>query len=66
MIAIIINNKGIFKYNAIPAIAPPSSNEPVSPMNTCAGYILNNKNPIKAPTNTKQKYKNWKIIFLIC
>ena len=49
MIAIIINNKGIFKYNAIPAIAPPSSNEPVSPMNTCAGYILNNKNPKLVP-----------------
>ena len=47
--AIIINNNGIFKYKAIPAIAPPKSKDPVSPINTLAGWRLNIKNPKQAP-----------------
>ena len=49
MIAIISNINGIFKYNAIPDITPPKNNEPVSPINTLAGYILNIKNANTAP-----------------
>lgn len=47
--AIISNNNGIFKYNAIPATAPPNINEPVSPINIFAGFKLNNKNPKHVP-----------------
>ena len=47
--AIIINNNGIFTYKAILDITPPNSNEPVSPINTFAGYALNPKNPKQAP-----------------
>ena len=47
--AIIINNIGIFKYNAMADITPPSSKEPVSPINTLAGCKLNIKNPSTLP-----------------
>ena len=30
--------------------APPSASEPVSPMNTCAGFALNQRKPRQAPT----------------
>ena len=49
IIAITTKISGIFKYKAIPAIAQPKSNEPVSPINTFAGCKLNNKNPKHAP-----------------
>ena len=49
IIAIIINISGIFKYSAIAEITPPNSNEPVSPINTFAGCMLNNKNPKTTP-----------------
>jgi len=49
IIAIITNNKGIFKYKAIAATAPPSIKDPVSPIITFDGYKLNNKNPKHAP-----------------
>ena len=49
IIAIKINNNGIFKYNANPDITPPSINDPVSPINTFAGCKLNIKNPNVAP-----------------
>ena len=49
IIAIINNNRGIFKYNAIPDTTPPRNSEPVSPINAFAGYILNIKNPNVAP-----------------
>ena len=47
-----ITNKiiGIFKYSAIAAITPPSSKDPVSPINTFAVFKLNIKNPKHAPT----------------
>ena len=49
-IAAIINNmSGICKYNAIVAITPPNNSEPVSPINTCAVFKLNIKNPKHAP-----------------
>lgn len=47
--AIINNNSGIFRYNAMPATAPPSISEPVSPINIFAGFKLNNKNPKQVP-----------------
>ena len=40
---------GIFKYSAIPEITPPKNSEPVSPINTLAGYMLNIKNANTAP-----------------
>ena len=45
----IINN-GICNIYAVAATNPPNAKEPVSPINTLAGYTLNNKNPNKAPT----------------
>lgn len=47
--AIIIKINGIFKYNANATITPPSNSEPVSPINTFAGCMLNSKNPRHAP-----------------
>ncbi len=35
---------------ASPAIAPPSPSEPVSPMKIDAGKLLNQRNPMQAPT----------------
>ena len=49
MMAIINKSNGNFRYRAIPAIAPPKSRDPVSPINTCAGCKLNSKNPSAAP-----------------
>ena len=37
------------------AKAPPKASAPVSPINTLAGCVLNNKKPKIQPTNTKQK-----------
>ena len=34
---------------AMPAIAPPIASEPVSPMKTLAGKLLNQRKPIQAP-----------------
>ena len=36
------------------ATYPPSANEPVSPINTLAGYTLYKKNPINAPTKAAE------------
>ena len=47
--AITSNNNGISKYKANPDITPPSIREPVSPINTLAGWILNIRNPKTAP-----------------
>ena len=41
---------GIFIIIAIDAIAAPKANEPVSPINTFAGFTLNIKNPNVEPT----------------
>ena len=49
MNATITINIGIFNTNAMAATYPPSANEPVSPINTFAGYELNPKNPKQAP-----------------
>ena len=38
---------------AAPATNPPSARDPVSPMNTFAGYTLNSKNPISPPTTAQ-------------
>ena len=35
-------------------MAPPKANEPVSPINTFAGFALNTKNPSTAPTTAIQ------------
>mgnify|MGYP003296353067 CR=1 FL=1 len=48
--AIISKISGILKYSARPDITPPKKSEPVSPINTFAGYILNIKNASIAPT----------------
>ncbi len=50
------------------AIIPPSAKLPVSPINTCAGYALNQMKPIHAPINAAMfpfmsKHKNWKVFF---
>ena len=37
------------------AMAPPSANDPVSPMNTDAGYELNHRNPTHAPISVAAK-----------
>ncbi len=34
--------------------APPSANEPVSPMNTSAGWLLYQRNPSAAPNTAAQ------------
>ncbi len=39
-----------FSRIAIAAITPPSANDPVSPINTLAGWALNTRNPSNAPT----------------
>ena len=46
-------NNGICIIYAVPATKPPSAREPVSPINTLAGYTLNNKNPRSAPTTAQ-------------
>ena len=42
-------NNGIFSMYAIDATNPPSAREPVSPINTLAGYTLYTRNPNKLP-----------------
>ena len=37
------------------AITPPNAKDPVSPINTCAGYPLNHKNPRSAPIIEERK-----------
>ena len=44
-----MSNNGIFKYNAILAIAPPNRREPVSPIITFAGCKLKTKNAKQLP-----------------
>ena len=41
--------KGFFNIKRIVEIAPPNAIEPVSPINTLAGYLLYFKNPINPP-----------------
>ena len=50
MKATITINSGILSIYAVAATKPPSASEPVSPMNTLAGYTLNTRNPSSAPT----------------
>src|SRR4051812_19971141 len=45
-----ISRTSVFVITAIPAIAPPSPSEPVSPMKIDAGNELNQRNPTHAPT----------------
>ena len=52
---IIIRIISIFVKIAIAAIAPPNANEPVSPINTFAGWALKTKNPSTAPTTATEK-----------
>ena len=40
---------GILHISAYDATNPPSAKDPVSPINTLAGYALNIKNPIRLP-----------------
>src|SRR5699024_7061703 len=47
---IITSSISIFVIIAIPAIAAPSDKEPVSPINSLAGWVLKTKNPSSAPT----------------
>ena len=48
-----ITNSGICIIYAVPMTKPPSAREPVSPMNTLAGYTLNRRNPSSAPTTAQ-------------
>ena len=43
-------NNSFLKIIAKTAITPPNIKLPVSPIKTCAGYVLYQKNPITAPT----------------
>ena len=45
---------GILSIIATLQNAPPSASEPVSPINTFAGYPLNNKNPRVEPVTTAE------------
>ena len=42
-------NNGIRSISAVDATNPPSASDPVSPINTLAGYVLNIKKPNRAP-----------------
>ena len=42
-------NKGTFSINASAATKPPRAKEPVSPINTLAGYVLKIKKPSRVP-----------------
>ena len=44
---------GIWSMYAADATNPPSAREPVSPINTLAGYTLNSRNPRSAPTTAQ-------------
>ena len=48
------SNSNLVK-SAIEAIAPPSASEPVSPMNTLAGWALKTRKPSTAPTTATEK-----------
>ena len=50
MKAIITMNIGILSIYAVDATNPPSAREPVSPMNTFAGYTLYTRKPRRHPT----------------
>ena len=43
-------NMGICSIYAVEATNPPNARDPVSPMNTLAGYTLNSRKPRSAPT----------------
>ena len=43
-------NRGICIINALDATNPPRAREPVSPINTFAGYTLNSRKPSRLPT----------------
>lgn len=45
---------GILSINAIDETKPPKASEPVSPINTLAGYTLYKKNPSNAPTKAAE------------
>lgn len=52
-----INKISVFVIKANPANSPPNEWEPVSPIKTCAGLILNNKNPRMASMQIKMNKK---------
>src|SRR3954449_10557395 len=43
------SDSSVLVASATKPIAPPSASAPTSPMNTCAGCVLNHKNPMPAP-----------------
>ena len=45
---------GSLMINAAPVTAPPRKSEPVSPINTFAGWRLNIRNPISAPISAPE------------
>ena len=45
-----MSSTSVLVITAIPAIAPPSPSEPVSPMKIVAGNALNHRKPMHAPT----------------
>jgi hypothetical protein len=55
----------VFVMTAIPAIAPPSPSDPVSPMNTVAGNALNQRKPTHAPTRQPASTeRSWKPVVM--
>ena len=58
------NATSLCKITEIAAKIPPRANDPVSPINIFAGFLLNNKNPISAPTIVKQNTNTGKLFSL--
>jgi len=53
-----VQHNSFFISTAIIPNAPPKASEPVSPINTCAGYELNQRNPKPAPISAAIKTVN--------
>jgi hypothetical protein len=54
ILLIIINAKSVSVIIAITAKVAHNANDPVSPINIFAGWILYHKNPIRTPTIIRQ------------
>ena len=54
---ITISSTSVLVITAMPAIAPPSPSEPVSPMKIAAGNELNHRKPTQAPTRQRAEQR---------
>ena len=53
-----IERSSFFVKTAHMPSPPPSASAPTSPMKTCAGYVLYQRNPMPAPTMAPQKIES--------